>query len=75
MPVFAHFVAPILNATISPKMEYLFTKVLTEFPDMRNPECVVFVGNPKRYQVILVRSDQTNLLASNAPPLVSVAPL
>jgi len=70
--VFTHFISPILNVVISQNIEYLSTKELTELPEIVSPEVSVLIGKPKRYQVILVRSDQIYFVASNAHPVKSV---
>jgi len=73
--VFTHFISPILNVVISQNIEYLSTKELTELPEIVSPEVSVLIGKPKRYQVILVRSDQIYFVASNIPPVMSVVQL
>ena len=73
--MFTHFISPILNVVISQNIEYLSTKELTELPEIVSPEVSVLIGKPKRYQVILVRSDQIYFVASNIPPVMSVVQL
>ena len=65
--MFTHFISPILNVVISQNIEYLSTKELTELPEIVSPEVSVLIGKPKRYQVILVRSDQIYFVASKVP--------
>ena len=73
--MFTHFISPILNVVISQNIEYLSTKELTELPEIVSPEVSVLIGKPKRYQVILVRSDQIYFVASKVPPVMSVVQL